>query len=91
MWRTHPFPAGWAWLTSEASGAHVFELLQVELPLLTVERQRAPPAVVGGAQADYLLICPLQEVGPWFVLYMDVGYKLNTIEQGNYFFFSMAI
>lgn len=62
----------WAWLTSEAGCAHVLELLLVELPLLAVERQRAAPAVVGGAQSDHLLIRPLQEVGPWFVLEIDV-------------------
>lgn len=66
--KLRPPTTRWVWLTSEAGSAHVLELLLVELPLLAVERQRTAPAVVGGAQSDHLLIRPLQEVSPWFVL-----------------------
>lgn len=79
--QTPPHTTRWAWLTSEAGSAHVLELLLVELPLLAVERQRAAPAVVGGAQSDHLLIRPLQEVGPWLVL--EIRDQSQTLSRHN--------
>lgn len=61
-------PTGGPGVTSQAGGAHVADLLLVELPLLAVERQRRPSAAVGAAEADHLLERPLHEVNPRLIL-----------------------
>lgn len=57
--------------TSQTSGAHVADLLLVQLPLLVAQGQSTSSAVVRAAEANYLLVSSFHKEQSWFILRGD--------------------
>lgn len=55
-------------VTSQSGGAHVADLLLVELPLLVVQGKCVSSAVVGAAVTNHLLVSSFHEIDAGLVL-----------------------